>query len=128
MDTNLKPQECKLTSKINEKGEYDCGIIYKVKRNSEYNTKSYKIHLKMLKRHATEILRFHKHRKFDYQKRRIKSKRLCFVEYFGTYNNNNNIYLLQLGCHPVAVVILHVNKTWNWLLLNLSREGHMRSM
>jgi len=21
------------------------------------------------------------------------------------YNNNNNIYLLQLGCHPVAVVI-----------------------
>jgi hypothetical protein len=36
------------------------------------------------------------------------------------YNNNNNnnknnnnyyYYLLQLGCHPVAVVILHVNKT-----------------
>jgi len=26
------------------------------------------------------------------------------------YNNNNNIYLLQLGCYPVAVVILHVNK------------------
>ena len=25
--------------------------------------------------------------------------------------NNNNIYLLQLRCHPVAVVILHVNKT-----------------
>ena len=23
-------------------------------------------------------------------------------------NNNKNIYLLQLGCHPVAVVILHV--------------------
>ena len=23
----------------------------------------------------------------------------------------NNIYLLQLGCYPVAVVILHVNKT-----------------
>ena len=40
----------------------------------------------------------------------------------------NNIYLLQLGCYPVAVVILHVNKTWNWLLLNLSREGYMRSM
>ena len=35
-------------------------------------------------------------------------------------NNNNNIfiYLLQLVCHPVAVVILHVYKTWNWLLLN----------
>jgi hypothetical protein len=31
----------------------------------------------------------------------------------GTFNNNNNnnIYLLQLGCHPVAVVILHVHKT-----------------
>jgi len=38
------------------------------------------------------------------------------------------IYLLQLGCYPVAVVILHVNKTWNWLLLDLSREGYMRSM
>jgi len=25
-------------------------------------------------------------------------------------NNYNNIYLLQLCCHPVAVVILHVNK------------------
>ena len=48
---------------------------------------------------------------------------------WGSLNhNNNNIYLLQLGCHPVAVVILHVNKTWNWLLLNLSREGYMRSM
>ena len=33
------------------------------------------------------------------------------------------IYLLQLGCYPVAVVILHVNKTWNWLQINLSREG-----
>jgi len=26
------------------------------------------------------------------------------------------------------VVILHVYKTWNWLLINLSREGYMRSM
>ena len=26
-------------------------------------------------------------------------------------NNNNNYYLLQLVCYPVAVVILHVNKT-----------------
>ena len=25
-------------------------------------------------------------------------------------NNNNNIYYLQFGCHPVAVVILHVYK------------------
>jgi len=38
------------------------------------------------------------------------------------------IYLLQLGCYPVAVVILHVNKTLNWLLLDLSQEGCMRSM
>jgi len=37
-------------------------------------------------------------------------------------------YLLQLGCHPVAVVILHVYEIWNWLLLNLSRQGYMRSM
>jgi len=54
------------------------------------------------------------------------------VEYFITQsecdNNNNNIYLLQLGCYLVAVVILHVNKTRNWLLLNLSREGYMSSM
>ena len=34
---------------------------------------------------------------------------VCFVASFNN-NNNNNIYLLQLGCHPVAVVILHVNK------------------
>ena len=52
---------------------------------------------------------------------------------FNNNNNNNNyyyyyIYLLQFGCYPVAVVILHVYKTWNWLLLNLSREGYMRSM
>ena len=47
-------------------------------------------------------------------------------------NNNNNYYyyyyyLLQLGCYPVAVVILHVHKTLNRLLLNLSREGYMRT-
>jgi len=35
------------------------------------------------------------------------------------------IYLLQLSCYPVSVVILHVNKTWNWLLLDLSQEGYM---
>jgi hypothetical protein len=23
-------------------------------------------------------------------------------------SNNNNIYLLQMGCHPVAVITLHV--------------------
>ena len=36
------------------------------------------------------------------------------LTYAKTVNNNNNYYyyyyLLQLGCHPVAVVILHVNK------------------
>ena len=30
--------------------------------------------------------------------------------YNNNNNNNNNIHLLQLGCYPVAVVILHVNK------------------
>ena len=38
------------------------------------------------------------------------------------------IYLLQLDCYLVAVVILHVYKIWKWLLINLSREGYMRSM
>ena len=41
--------------------------------------------------------------------------------YLCLYTYNNNIYKLQFGCHPVAVVILHVNKTWNSLLLDLSR-------
>ena len=27
---------------------------------------------------------------------------------FNNNNNNNNIYLLQLGCYPVAVIILHL--------------------
>jgi len=39
-------------------------------------------------------------------------------------NNNNNTLLLQLGCHPVAVVILHVHIIWNLLLLILSQEGY----
>ena len=52
----------------------------------------------------------------------------CLWRQNRVFRNNKNIYLLQLGCHPVAVVILHANKTWNWLLLNLSREGYMRSM
>jgi hypothetical protein len=29
-------------------------------------------------------------------------------------NNNNNIYLLQLGCHPVAVVDLHSVVQYKW--------------
>jgi len=45
-------------------------------------------------------------------------------------NNNNNIfiYLLQLCFYPVVVFIVNVNRTRNWLLLNLSPEGYMRSM
>ena len=39
--------------------------------------------------------------------------------FFVNLKKNNIIYLLQLGFNPVAVVILHVYKTWNWLLLNL---------
>jgi hypothetical protein len=30
--------------------------------------------------------------------------------YHSLHNNNNNNNKLQLGCHPVAVVILHVQK------------------
>jgi len=57
-----------------------------------------------------------------------RKKRLCVVFHAFTRFNNINIYLLQLGRYPVAVVILHVNKTLNRLLLNLSLEGYMRSM
>ena len=39
----------------------------------------------------------------------------CYIQnHLSVYNNNNNYYyyyLLQLGCYPVAVVILHVYKT-----------------
>jgi len=34
----------------------------------------------------------------------------CRCLFNNNNNNNNNIYFLQLGCYPVAVVILHVNK------------------
>jgi hypothetical protein len=30
------------------------------------------------------------------------------MDYLITVYNNNNIYLLQMGCHPVAVITLHV--------------------
>jgi hypothetical protein len=53
---------------------------------------------------------------------------LSLVTYNNNNNNNNNNNKLQLGYHPVAVVILHVYKTRNRLLLNLSREGYMRSI
>ena len=46
----------------------------------------------------------------------------------GDDDEDNNIYLLQLVCYPMAVVSLHVHKILNWLLINLSREGYMRSM
>jgi len=32
------------------------------------------------------------------------------IENKGGNNNNNSFYLLQWGCHPVAVIILHVHK------------------
>jgi len=58
----------------------------------------------------------------------LKSVSIFSTTFNNNNNNNNNIYLLQLCCYPVAVVILHLHKTWNWLPLNLSREGYMRSM
>ena len=38
---------------------------------------------------------------------------IVFVHFIGcnNNNNNNNNNKLKLGCHPVAVVVLHVNKT-----------------
>ena len=38
------------------------------------------------------------------------------------------IIIYCLSCHPVAVVILHVYKILNWLLINLCREGYMKSL
>jgi len=35
---------------------------------------------------------------------------LCAHRINNNNNNNNNNNKLQLGCHPVAVVILHVHK------------------
>ena len=44
-------------------------------------------------------------------------------------NNNNNSNKLQLGCHPVAVVILHVHKYEEEKKVeNLNPEGCMRGM
>jgi hypothetical protein len=34
------------------------------------------------------------------------------------YNNNNNIYLLQMGCYPVAVITLHVSSDY-CVLINI---------
>ena len=41
----------------------------------------------------------------------VCSENLRNNEYNNNNNNNNSIYLLKLGCYPVAVVVLHVNKT-----------------
>ena len=49
-------------------------------------------------------------------------------EFYNDEDDDDNNNLQQLSCHPVAVVILYVKKTRNWFLLNLSREGYMRSM
>ena len=41
----------------------------------------------------------------------VKQGSLLLIPSNTINNNNNNNNLLQLGCHPVAAVILHVNKT-----------------
>jgi hypothetical protein len=33
---------------------------------------------------------------------------IIWISYIHNNNNNNNIYLLKMGCHPVAVITLHV--------------------
>jgi hypothetical protein len=40
-----------------------------------------------------------------------KHQSRCEINNNNNNNNNSNIYLLHLGCHPVAVVILQVYKT-----------------
>ena len=42
---------------------------------------------------------------------------------YNNNNNNNNIYSLQLGCHPVAVVIWHVYKIWHWFATKFTSGG-----
>ena len=36
---------------------------------------------------------------------------------------HNNIYLLRLGCHPVALVILHVKKNMKLVTTKFKSEG-----
>jgi hypothetical protein len=45
-----------------------------------------------------------------FKKEKNGEYRACLKYSVPTFNNNNNIYLLQLGCNPVAVVMLHVYK------------------
>ena len=97
-------------------------IFLCLKRNAERVTKISICYCLLLTQHS-----LFKFVKINPSKQAL-SKKNTFPNYALYRNTTNNIYLLQLGCHPVAVVILHVNKTWNWLLLNLSREGYMRSM
>jgi hypothetical protein len=55
----------------------------------------------------------------------IKSVQFKWTNNNNNNNNNNNIYLLQMGCHPVVVITLHVFPT---RIINLLREGYLRSM
>jgi len=43
--------------------------------------------------------------------------------FYNNNNNNNNIYLLQLGCYPVAVVILHVKKNMKLVTTKFKSAG-----
>jgi hypothetical protein len=45
---------------------------------------------------------------------------------YDDYTDNNNY--VHLGCRPVTVVILHIYKYEVRLLLNLLREGRLRSV
>jgi len=53
-------------------------------------------------------------------------------EYEHNNNNNNNIIIIIIINYNWVVNrwqwLLYVYKTWNWLLLDLNREGYMRSM
>jgi len=62
----------------------------------------------------TYILISYTVRHFNFTHRSLKLRTKCALrDMLGSIadNNYNNIYLPQLGCYPVAVVILHVNKT-----------------
>ena len=55
--------------------------------------------------------RLHTQPQFALKLGRVQFQNARFQRLESYWPSNNNVYLLQLGCHPVAVVILHVNKT-----------------
>ena len=54
---------------------------------------------------------------------RLEADVICALQGNNNNNNNNNNNLLQLGCHPVAVVILRVYKAAISCIISSRRLG-----